>query len=75
MEAAFFRKIATGKIKIARKIMTEKLDNADTIDGMLDEMEEEHGEAVKRWSSVVQLVLLGIALALIIAVTITYLFL
>lgn len=74
MEAAFFRRSATGKIKLADRIITENLRNADKLAGMLDEMSNNNGYAVKRWASVVQLVLLGVALFLIVTTTSYFLF-
>lgn len=74
MEANFFRKAAVSKIKLAEKIITEKLNNADKLSGMLDEMSNRDGYAVKRWASIVQLAVLGVALLLIVITTIYYLF-
>lgn len=74
MEASFFRNHATRKINLYKKIEVGHASNADKVAGMLDEIDEQCGRAVSRWASVVQLVLLAMALTLIVSTTIYYLF-
>lgn len=74
LEAEFFRKGATKRRDILEDIYTGKITSVDKADGKIEAITEEIGRAVSRWASVVQLVLLALALLLIIATVVVYLF-
>lgn len=74
MEAEFFRKAAMRVVTLAERRMQQNDVDADEIKGAFQEIIDHRGRAVKRWASVVQLTLLGIALGLIVFLTIYMLF-
>ena len=74
MEAEYFRNHALRLYRLMKRAEIENITSPDFIQGAIDEIKIDRGNAVKRWASIVQLVLLGIALLLIVITTIYYLF-
>lgn len=74
IEAEYFRKDAIRKIKLSKTIAVESITDNAYIWGRLDEIDERKGHAVTRWASIVQLCLLGVALLIILAIVILFLF-
>lgn len=73
MEAEYFRKNALRIHKLILRIQTKGKVAPEYLTGALDEISDLQGVGVRRWGSVVQLVLLTVALLMISLTTIVYL--